>query len=169
MVGRMIVGIGVGVGEAIDPMYIAEIAPSHVRGELVSWAEAGVAIGVVLGFASSLLGVGWRIMVALGAVLPIGMVVLTTWVLPESPRWLVAHQNESLARAILERIYPTEALVDDIVGEMKSSLELERAASKLVGWQAMFRPTPAVRRTLVVGVGIACIQQVVGIDDVMFY
>ena len=169
MFGRMIVGIGVGLGEAIDPMYIAEIAPAHVRGELVSWAEAGVALGVVLGFASSLLGVEWRIMVALGAVLPIGMLALTTWVLPESPRWLVAHHHEPLARAILERIYPTEVLVDDIIAEMKRSLELERIANKLVGWQALFRPTPAVRRTLVVGVGIACIQQAVGIDSVMFY
>jgi MFS family permease len=55
MVGRMIVGLGVGCGEAIDPMYISEISPAKNRGELVSFAEAGVAFGVVLGFASSLI------------------------------------------------------------------------------------------------------------------
>jgi MFS family permease len=163
MVGRMIVGIGVGIGEAIDPMYIAEMAPAHVRGELVSWAEAGVALGVVLGFASSLLGVGWRTMLALGMVLPVLMLVLTTFVLPESPRWLVAHGQEATALAILERIYPTEAMVERVITDMKDSLALEQLAGKMVGWKALFRPSPAIRRMLIVGVGIAVIQQAVGI------
>lgn len=169
MIGRMIVGIGVGVGEAIDPMYIAEIALAHIRGELVSWAEAGVAIGVVLGFASSLLGVGWRIMLALGVILPIFMVILATFVLPESPRWLVAHNQEPEAIDILQRIYPTDAMVERVMTDMKESLVLEQLANKVVGWRAILRPTPSVRRMLVVGIGIACIQQAVGIDSIMFY
>ena len=173
MVGRMIVGVGVGVGEAIDPMYIAEIAPAHVRGELVSWAEAGVAVGVVLGFASSLLplegAAAWRPMLALGIILPLLMLILATFVLPESPRWLVAHHKEPAARAILERIYPTDNLVEHVVTDINESLALEQLANQRVGWRALLRPSPAIRRMLIVGIGIACIQQAVGIDSIMFY
>jgi sugar porter (SP) family MFS transporter len=168
MVGRMVVGLGVGIGEAIDPMYIAEIAPAHVRGELVSWAEAGVAIGVVLGFASSLLGVGWRIMLALGGILPLAMLYLATFVLPESPRWLVGKQQEGAARVVLQTIYP-QPRVEDVIDDIHDSIALEQAASHVVGWGALLRPSPAIRRMLIVGVGIAIIQQAVGIDSVMFY
>ena len=168
MVGRFFVGVGVGVGEAVDPMYIAEMAPKHVRGELVSWAEAGVAVGVVLGFCSSLVASSWRGMLGLGAAMPLVMMGLVWRVMPESPRWLVAQHQESAARVILERIYPNDQ-VDEVVNDISSSLALEEAASNAVGWGAILRPCPAVRRMLIVGVGTAIIQQAVGIDSIMFY
>lgn len=172
---------------AIDPCYIAEIAPQQLRGELVSWAEAGVAVGVVLGFSSSLVmyainggedgkvisnDVQWRIMLALGAVLPMVMLVLVAKVMPESPRWLLAKQQDDKAREVLQRIYPTVGTqgVNVIVEEIHESLELEEQAAQAVGWAAiLWKPSPAVRRMLLVGVGIAIIQQAVGIDSVMFY
>ena len=173
--GRMIVGLGVGVGEAIDPMYISEISPPQIRGQLVSWAEAGVSFGVVLGFASSFIvyfiestNTQWRCMLAGGAVLPLVMVCLVITVLPESPRWLMAQQQESAARVVLSRVYAPDD-IDQVIDNMKDSLELEEAAAQAVGWAAIMRPSPAVRRTLVVGVGIAILQQACGIDAVMFY
>lgn len=172
MVGRAIVGLGVGIGEAIDPMYIAEIAPTHIRGALTSLAEAGVAVGVVLGFASSLLPTdSWRILLGLGMILPCIMMGLTcTNTLPESPRWLVANGKEDQARIILQYIYPTTAWVDTILQDMKDSIHLEEQAQSLVGWKALLCPTsPAIRRMLLVGIGIAIIQQAVGIDSIMFY
>ena len=184
MVGRCVVGIGVGVGEAIDPMYIAEIAPSQIRGELVSWAEAGVAVGVVLGFSSSLLLYAidhwivaipehyqWRIMLALGGILPLVMLVLVAKVMPESPRWLLAKQQPLAAKQVLQRIYDTDHVnVDAIVHDIQASLVLEQEAARAVGWKAVLcRPSPAIRRMLLVGVGVAIIQQLVGIDSVMFY
>jgi MFS family permease len=218
LVGRFFVGLGVGVGEAIDPMYIAEIAPPHCRGELVSWAEAGVAVGVVLGFASSLLGVGWRAMLSLGALLPFVMIVLVIFVMPESPRWLVEKNMEPQARLVLAKIYPPEEEpilftqikdhdedgddndaridvadtamsesskktgasasgttttnmnnIDKVISDIHDSLELEQAAASAVGWGAILRPSPAVRRMLIVGVGMAIIQQACGIDAIMFY
>jgi MFS family permease len=144
MVGRMIVGVAVGVGEAVDPMYIAEISPKHVRGRLVSWAEAGVALGVVLGFSSSLVfyavenvATKWRCMVGAGMILPIIMVLMVAFgFLPESPQWLISQNQESAARVVLERIYPSDA-IDDVVDDIQSSIELERQSSNAVGWSEL--------------------------------
>jgi sugar porter (SP) family MFS transporter len=180
MAARAIVGIGVGIGEAIDPMYISEMAPPSHRGELVSWAEAGVSLGVVLGFLSSLFFWNfnddpnqWRYMVGLGAFLPLVMLVLVWKVMPESPRWLLTRNEPKCteeARAILERTYPVATNVDQVMEDIQESLEIEQAASQVVGWKSLLCfPSPAIRRMLVVGVGIAIIQQAVGIDAVMFY
>jgi len=121
-------------------MYIAEIAPKGIRGELVSWAEAGVAVGVVLGFSSSLLlynvpdGTEWRYMLALGAVLPVVMLFLVAKVMPESPRYLLSKQQDAEARRILKQIYPEGSEVGAIVDEINQSLALEKEASNAVGW-----------------------------------
>jgi len=110
--GRVFVGIGVGFGLAIDPLYISEIAPASHRGRLVTWSEIAVNIGIVLGFSSGLFffnienDVAWRVMFALGLVMPICLVFLTTFVMPESPRWLVSKGSSDKAREILIKIYP---------------------------------------------------------------
>lgn len=175
MVGRMVLGIAVGVGEAVDPMYIAEIAPTHIRGQLVSWAEAGVSLGVVFGFTSSLFfdmqqASNWRSMIAVGAIMPLIMVFLvSTKTMPESPRWLVQKGRLVEATIILNRIHPKEQ-TERVISEIQKALMLEQVAANVVGWRALLcRPSPAVRRMLIVGIGIATIQQAVGIDSIMFY
>jgi len=177
MFGRFVVGLGVGVGEAIDPMYISEFAPRKRRGELVSWAEAGVALGVVLGLSSSLLFLNstdldwnWRWMVGLGGIMPCVMLVLVWRVMPESPRWLLTQNCDDEAASVLRKTHPPGWDVRRVANEIQSSLELERAASRAVGWRAvLWDPSPSVRRMLLVGIGIAIIQQASGIDAVMFY
>lgn len=146
MIGRLIVGLAVGVGEAVDPMYISEMSPKHVRGQLVSWAEAGVAFGVVLGFSSSLVfynvedvSLKWRCMIGAGTILPVVMVVIISLgFLPESPQWLISQKQESAARVVLERIYPSHT-IDVVVNDIQSSIELERQASNAVGWSKFVR------------------------------
>ena len=96
MTGRMFVGLGVGSGLAIDPMYISEISPASQRGYLVTWSELAINFGIVLGFSSLLVyapiqdDIQWRIMVGTGTIFPLLMIYLTYKVMPESPRWLVA-------------------------------------------------------------------------------
>jgi MFS family permease len=112
MFGRLFIGLGVGVGLAIDPLYIAEVSPAHARGKLVSWSEVAVNVGIVFGFSTGLLlhtledGLQWRIMLSCGAIMPTLMIYLVLYVMPESPRWLVAQHQEVAARVVLEQIYP---------------------------------------------------------------
>jgi MFS family permease len=112
MFGRLFIGLGVGVGLAIDPLYIAEVSPAHARGKLVSWSEVALNVGIVFGFATGLVlytledGLQWRIMLSCGAIMPTLMIYLVLYVMPESPRWLVAQHQEVAARVVLEQIYP---------------------------------------------------------------
>ncbi len=81
--GRALVGLGVGFGLAIDPIYISEISTAAHRGQLVTWSEIAINIGIVLGFASGLFtskveeDLAWRIMFAAGAILPCFVIFLS--------------------------------------------------------------------------------------------
>jgi MFS family permease len=112
MVGRVFVGLGVGFGLAIDPLYIAEISPAEHRGRLVTWSEIAINVGLVFGFFSGIMFYGvaddlqWRLMFAMGCILPIVMIILVQTVMPESPRFLVEKQRIPEARQILKTLYP---------------------------------------------------------------
>ena len=80
---RVVTGLGVGVGLSVDPVYIAEVAPPHARGALVSWSEIAINVGILLGFVAAWCfadvssDTAWRAMLALGAILPSVLFVLT--------------------------------------------------------------------------------------------
>jgi len=175
LVGRFLIGIGVGTGFAIDPLYIAEVTPSKHRGELVTWSEIATNVGLVFGFSTGLTfasvpeSIRWRYMCLLGGVFPIIMLFLVAFVMPESPRWLVANNKDDQAMDVLKKLYPVDYDVEPIVEEIKEALERDEAAEKAAGWKAIFRPTPALRRMLLVGIGISVGQQVVGIDAIQYY
>ena len=175
MLGRSILGVSVGYGLAIDPIYISEIAPKHKRGELVSWSEIAINVGVIFGFASGILfyhipdEVAWRYMFGTGAILPFTMLVLVKFVMPESPRWLIQQGREEEAKHVLAKLSPGDrdgSEVETIVKTIKESLEEEEARHEF-GWVFLvFRPSPAYRRMLWTGVLAGISQQVVGIDGI---
>ncbi|CAJ1911388.1 unnamed protein product [Cylindrotheca closterium] len=175
MIGRFLVGLGVGFGLAIDPIYIAEVTPAQYRGELVTWSEIGINVGIVLGFATGFFFYGyeqsiqWRLMLWMGAVLPLVMIVLVLTVMPESPRWLIKKGREQEARQILERLYPPGNDISAVMNEIKEALDVETRAKQDNGWDVILYPTKAVRRMLLVGVGIAIAQQLVGVDAIQNY
>jgi len=175
MTGRFFVGIGVGCGLAIDPMYISEISPPEHRGYLVTWSEFSINIGIVVGFLSFLVyaplrdSLQWRIMVITGVVMPTIMIYLSYSVIPESPQWLVQEGNIDEARIVLKNLNPEGTDIEEILESIKRSLEEEEIVKKNVGWDAIFKPTPAVKRMLVVGLGTAIGQQATGIDAIQYY
>jgi len=175
MTGRVFVGLGVGFGLAIDPLYIAEITPAAHRGKLVTWSEIGINAGIVLGFATAILfynvedSLEWRLILYMGTIMPFVMIYLVLKVMPESPRWLVNCGREDEAKQVLKQVYPEGFNVDPVVDDIKEALERERLAGQRVGWGAIFCPTRSYRRMLIVGLGVAIAQQASGIDSIQYY
>lgn len=173
--GRAFVGLGLGVGLAVDPMYIAEISPAQHRGKLVTYSEIAINVGIVLGFASGLILAPldndreWRAMFLIGAIMPIIMILLVLTVMPESPRWLVSKGRTDEAKVILQKVYPPDFDVDFVVADIEEAIEREKEAEHAFGWGIVLHPTPAFRRMLMVGVGTAVAQQAVGIDAIQYY
>ena len=91
MMGRFVTGLGVGLGLAIDPVYIAEVSPPKHRGRLVTWSETATNVGILLGFVSGFVfrnagEAGWRAMLALGAIIPSILLVLVFTFMPVRAR-----------------------------------------------------------------------------------
>mmetsp|Transcript_9915 Transcript_9915/g.20844 ORF Transcript_9915/g.20844 Transcript_9915/m.20844 type:complete len:627 (-) Transcript_9915:159-2039(-) len=175
MMGRTFVGLGVGFGLAVDPVYISEISQAAHRGQLVTWSEIATNIGICLGFISGLLfsgvdeSIAWRLMFALGAILPTCVIYFSTFVMPESPRWLVSKNRESEAQEVLKMVYPDGYDVGVIVQEIREGIEKESIAEHAIGWDVILFPSPAFKRMLMVGVGTAIAQQAVGIDAIQYF
>ncbi len=160
---RVIIGLGVGSASVIVPLYIGEIAPPDVRGALVSMNQLAITIGILSSqlIAYFLTATGqWRTMVAL-AVIPSLVLGLGMLRQPESPAWLVEQEREDEARQILGRVRQRPEDVDAEIDEVQTVAQQREGVSALFG--------PAVRPALVVGVALAIIQQITGINTVIYY
>lgn len=105
----------------------------------------------------------------MGVIIPIILIYLATFVMPESPRWLVSKNRESDAAQVLKMVYPDGYDVNVVVREISQGLEKEAIAEHAVGWDVILFPTPAFKRMLMVGVGTAIAQQAVGIDAIQYF
>ena len=161
--GRIIVGAAIGVASFATPLYISEVAPVNIRGRLVSINQVALTSGIVISYLVdySLVAVqGWRWMFALATV-PATILAIGMFLLPESPRWLVSRNLIDSAQKVLIRIR----------GNKDVSVELEEIQTSLAvqsgGWRDLF--TPLIRPALIVGVGLAILQQITGINTVIYY
>ena len=166
LIGRLLVGIGIGGASMLTPLYLAEIAPARERGALVSFNQLAVTLGIL---ASYLVGYGlaadaaWRWMLGLGAV-PGVLLALGMALLPETPRWLAGHGHVDRARVALGRLRGHEA---DIAPEMA---QLRADLTRKVQTRSHSRIGPsAARLPLIVGIGLAVFQQVTGINTVIYF
>mmetsp|Transcript_668 Transcript_668/g.1111 ORF Transcript_668/g.1111 Transcript_668/m.1111 type:complete len:499 (-) Transcript_668:305-1801(-) len=174
MVGRLIVGLAVGFGLAVDPLYIAELAPAEHRGRLTSWPEIAINFGILLGFfvnwafADIDHAISWRLMAAMGAILPTILLVLSLAVMPESPRWLISKERGDEATAVLRSSHSQSHDVASIVEAIKSEIS-EDQSNGSSGWVPLLCPDKVTRKLLLVGIGIAVAQQITGVDSVVAY
>ena len=111
----------------------------------------------------------WRAMLGTGCVLPCVMLALVTFVMPESPRWLVRKDRKDEAKLVLAQVYPEGEDLDAVVATIEENIAVETRESGSVTWQQMLRPNPALKRMLVVGIGVAVCQQLVGIDAIQYF
>lgn len=164
LAGRFVVGIGVGLSSVVAPLYISEVAPANVRGALVSLYQFAITLGIlgayVVDFAFSPAG-AWRSMLGF-AVLPSLVLIAGMIVMPESPRYLFKIGHDSRARDVLNRIAETP---EDSVQEERAIHEA--LAIKSAGL-AVFKDR-SVALALFVGVTLAVLQQVTGINTVIYY
>lgn len=165
---RVIEGVAVGVASIVGPLLIAETAPPDIRGGLGFLQQLMITIGILLAyvtnylFAPELFGIiGWRWMMLFGAV-PAAVLAAGTLYMPETPRWLIEKDRTEEARDVLSRIRAKDD-VDKEIEEIReiSEIESEGDLSDLLA--------PWVRPALVVGVGLAIIQQFAGINTILYY
>lgn len=165
VIGRFVVGFGVGVASVAAPLYAAEMAPKASRGRFVSTYQLAITIGILIAYIVDdvLSSSGnWRLMLG-GAAVPGFLLIVVMLVMPETPRWLMRAGRRPEAVTSLTKVRGsrgTEQALDDIQADLD-------AESDQASWGEVF--SKGVRRPLMVGVGLAVFQQITGINAIIYY
>jgi len=164
ILGRIVVGVAIGIASEVAPLYISEVAPAKARGSLVSLNQLAITIGIVVSYLVdyALAPIsGWRYMMLL-AVIPAAILGLGMLPLPDTPRWLVNHNQPDEARKVLKRIRGSNVDVEKELDEIQQGLKQQKAGrAELLN--------PLVKPALMIGVALAIFQQVTGINTVIYY
>ena len=174
---RLVGGVAIGAASVLAPMYISEVAPSSLRGRLGSLQQMAIVLGLfgaflsndilasLAGGAGSILWLGapaWRWMFWMEAVPSIALLA-GVLIIPESPRFLVAHGRHDDARRVFARIGgDADALVRQVEESMRGE-QRPRLSDLIV--RGTRRLAPAVW----IGIGLAAFQQLVGINIIFYY
>ena len=166
LVARILGGLAVGVASILSPMYIAELAPAKYRGTLVSLNQLAIVIGILVAFFSNYLLVdtgenNWRWMLLVMAA-PAVLLFFSLFLVPESPRWLVARGRNDDALDVLVKTS----------GKEFASAELKEIEDTLKNQEeSTFRDllAPKIKPLLFIGIILAVFQQITGINTIMYY
>ena len=182
IIARMIGGLGVGASLIIAPMYIAEISPAKIRGRMVSFNQLNIVVGISVAFFTNylilqwsqsdsgfaqLLGFDkytWRWMLGLET-LPAVLYFIFLFFVPPSPRWLAMNGNEEQALKILTQAGGSDN-AQKVLADIKNNLKENTQKSK-AKLSDLFKP--ALKLVLFIGIVIAILQQITGINAVFFY
>lgn len=182
VIARMVGGFGVGASLIIAPMYIAEIAPPNMRGRLVSFNQLNIVIGISVAFFTNYLilrfgqsgaswaqSLGmdiyqWRWMLGLET-LPAILYFGFLFIVPRSPRWLLMKGRDEEAIEVLKKVTTREQALEDMEA-VKASF-VDAAPKKRVPLSELFKP--ALRIVLFIGIAVAVLQQITGINSIFFY
>ncbi len=182
VIARMIGGLGVGASLILAPMYIAEIAPPAMRGRMVSFNQLNIVIGISVAFFTNYLILSWgqsdagwaealkldeynwRWMLGL-ELLPAVLYYLGLFFVPKSPRWLVMKGQTDQALTVMQQFTDQEDAKKQIT-EAADSIELDKNSEE-AGLTEFFKPM--YRTMLLIGVVVAILQQITGINSVFFY
>ncbi|HBG40961.1 MAG TPA: D-xylose transporter XylE [Porphyromonadaceae bacterium] len=166
---RIVGGIGVGLVSAVTPTYIGEIAPSQIRGRLVSFNQLAIILGMLVvyfvnwGIAKGesiewINAIGWRRMLASCAI-PASLFGILLFFIPESPRFLCLNHQENKALSILVKINGTKQRASDILQEIRNTL-VAQTNTRLFSYG---------KKVIIIGIFISVFQQFVGINVVLYY
>ncbi|XP_057734818.1 inositol transporter 1-like [Arachis stenosperma] len=170
IVGRFLVGLGVGFASITAPLYIAEVSPSEIRGGLVSanclMITGGQFLSYVINYGLTRVPGTWRWMLGLAATPALIQLVLMMF-LPESSRWLYHKNRKEEATTVLSKIYPSPRLEDEIA-ILEDHLEQESKNKVKVKFSDVFK-LKEIRLAFICGAGLQAFQQFVGISVIMYY
>ncbi|HEY2035286.1 MAG TPA: D-xylose transporter XylE [Rhizomicrobium sp.] len=164
---RILCGVGIGIASMLSPLYIAEIAPSRIRGRLVSYNQMAIVTGILLvyfvnwaiaaqGDTAWLRTTGWRFMLG-SEVVPATFFLLLLRFVPDTPRWLVIKGRAEEAKAILLRL---TTVSEAEVTYREIEVSLAQTSGKLFSFGA---------GVVVIGILLSAFQQLVGINAVLYY
>ena len=183
VIARMLAGVGVGISLILAPMYIAELSPADKRGKLVSFNQLNIVIGISVAFFTNYLIVhlaksdaswvetlkireyNWRWMLGI-EFFPAVLYFFMLMFVPQSPRWLIMKGRFDEALKIMKKISDSETATK-VIAEIKESILLDKAPKKKTPIKELF--VPAMKLVLTIGIIIAVLQQITGINSVFFY
>jgi sugar porter (SP) family MFS transporter len=164
---RLIGGIGIGGSSVLGPVYLAELAPAHLRGRLVGLFQIDIVIGILLAYASNYAVAqlidgnnAWRWQFGV-ATIPALLFALFLFGIPRSSRWLVTQNRIAEARQVLEMMGTpnSEAELKEIV----DSIHLERSQRSEHLFQSKYR------LPIFLAISIGLFNQLSGINAVLYY
>ncbi|MBK8610972.1 MAG: sugar porter family MFS transporter [Chitinophagaceae bacterium] len=183
VIARMIGGIGVGISLILAPMYIAEISPAKVRGRMVSFNQLNIVLGIsvafftnylILSFANSdaawvksfkLKEYNWRWMLGIEFI-PAVLYFFGLMFVPQSPRWLIMKGKFDRALEIMKK-YGDPVNAEKEIEDIKESINRQKAPKEKTSFKKLF--VPSMRLVLTIGIVVAVLQQITGINSVFFY
>jgi len=181
LIARFFGGIGIGIASNLSPMYIAEIAPYHVRGKLVSLNQLTIVLGILgaqianwliadkvpADFTTSQIldswngQMGWRWMFWATA-FPAAAFFLLMFIIPESPRWLSLKGRREQALSVFRKIGGEEYAQAELASMAETSADEEKVTIK----QLFRRP---LSKVVIIGIVIAVFQQWCGTNVIFNY
>lgn len=162
--GRLFIGFAIGIGSYTAPLYIAEVSPVALRGGLVSLNQLAITIGIfcsyVINYAFTNMDGSWRWMFGIGLI-PALLLSIGMFFLPESPRWLVKKNLLEKAKQTLRRLRNTENIQEELM-DIQKSLNVKQTSLRDIF-------SPWIRPVLFLGAMLGLIQQVTGINTIIYY
>jgi sugar porter (SP) family MFS transporter len=161
---RALLGVAIGFTCVTASVYVSELAPPQLRGTLISLYQFALTLGIVMADSVGYWLAGrhaWRLMFGIGAV-PAAVFLVLILSLPESPRWLFAQNRFADAQSVLKTYtnpIGVELLLDDIRAALGTNMERR--------WKALW--SPVARNSLFIAVGFTVLQQVTGINTIIYY
>ncbi|MEV6275272.1 sugar porter family MFS transporter [Nocardia sp. NPDC051832] len=165
LVARIVQGLGIGLSSVIVPLYLSEIAPSRLRGRVVSLNQLMLTLGIMVAYAVNLAFAhngAWRWMFGLGLV-PSVALLLGISLLRETPVWLEGHQRPDRARQVLAEI-SGPGTADTQLAQLTKARQEAPPSAGLRGLTDR-----SVRPALIIALVLAVLQQFVGINAVIYY